>query len=156
MGPQGPTLGSHGPPPWDPMGPPNGIPYGPPQGAQGPGSMGQWVHGPLPWDPLGTPWDPMGPPHGIPWAPPWDPMGPPCFGLFGPPIQPKNVKIRPLGSFFMLNSMVKLPDLETPLKTQKIRKNLISKKNHFFFFAPESIPGVPGPPPRPRLQFLTW
>ena len=43
------------------------------------------------------------------------------MGLFGPPIWPKNLKIRPLGYFFMLNSILKLPDLEIPLKSQKIQ-----------------------------------
>ena len=58
-----------------------------------------------------------------------------CFGhvlgLFGPPIWPKNLRIRPLGYFFMQNSILKLPDLEIPLKIQKIRKTDFQKNRIF-------------------------
>ena len=53
------------------------------------------------------------------------------LGLFGPPIQPKNLKIRPLGYFFMQNSILEVPDLETPLKSLKISKKRISNKSNF-------------------------
>ena len=113
------------------------------------GSLDQWVLGPVgPWAPLGS----WAPPMGSHGPPPWDPMGPPCFGLFGPPIQPKILKIRPLGYFFMLHSMAMLPDLEIPLKSQKISKNRIPKKNqkiHFFFSLRNRSPGSLGPPAKP-------
>ena len=35
-----------------------------------------------------------------------------CFGLFGPPSQPKNLKIRPRACFFKARLMVMLPDVE--------------------------------------------
>ena len=54
LGPQGPTLGFHGSPPWDPIGTLPGDPMGTPE-----------------WDPTGPLWDPMGPPPC-----PWDPRAP--------------------------------------------------------------------------------
>ena len=54
-----------------------------------------------------------------------------CFGLFGPPNQPYNVKIRTRACFFIARLMVMLPDLETPPKSQKITKNWIFKNRIF-------------------------
>ena len=50
-----------------------------------------------------------------------------CLGLFGPPSQPYNVKIRPRACFFIACLMVMLPDVEIPFKSLKIMKNLIKK-----------------------------
>ena len=52
-------------------------------------------------------------------------------GLFGPLSQPKNLKIRPRKCFFIARLTIKLPDLEIPLKSRKIRKNLIFEKSNF-------------------------
>ena len=52
-------------------------------------------------------------------------------GLFGPPIRPKNLKIRPPGYFFKLRSILMLPGLEIPLKSEKITKNRIYKRPGF-------------------------
>ena len=52
--------------------------------------------------------------------------------LFGLPIWRKSIRIRPRGYFFMLRSILILPDLEIPLKSQKIRKKRISKKKRVF------------------------
>ena len=50
-----------------------------------------------------------------------------CFGLFGPPSQPNNVKIRPRACFFIALLMVMLPDVEMSFKSWKITKNFILK-----------------------------
>ena len=44
-----------------------------------------------------------------------------CFGAVRASHPTKNLRIRPLGYFFMLHSILKLPDLEIPLKSQKIQ-----------------------------------
>ena len=54
-----------------------------------------------------------------------------CFRLFGPPSQPKILKIRPRGYFFMLSSILMLPGFKIPPKSQKITKNWIFKKSDF-------------------------
>ena len=54
-----------------------------------------------------------------------------CFGLFGPPSQPKNLKIKPRGYFFKLRSILMLPGLVIPFKSEKITKKRISKKVDF-------------------------
>ena len=55
--------------------------------------------------------------------------------LFGLPIWRKNLRIRPRGYFFMLRSILILPDLEIPLKSQKIKKQRIYfKKSNFSNF----------------------
>ena len=40
-----------------------------------------------------------------------------CFGLFGPLLQPNNVKIRPRACFYIARLMVMLLDVETPPKS---------------------------------------
>ena len=45
-----------------------------------------------------------------------------CFGLFGPPSQPTNLKIRPQGYFFKLRSILMLPGLKILLENQKAQK----------------------------------
>ena len=47
------------------------------------------------------------------------------------PTKPKNLKIRPMGYFFKLRSILMLPGLEIPLKSEKISKNWIYKKVGF-------------------------
>ena len=47
------------------------------------------------------------------------------------PIRPKNLKIRPPGYFFKLRSILMLPGLEIPLKSEKITKNWIYKRPGF-------------------------
>ena len=62
--------------------------------------------------------DPQG---GVPRG--WSPGGGPRGGsreLFGLPTWRKNLRIRPWGYFFMLRSILIFPDLEIPLKSQKI------------------------------------
>ena len=54
-----------------------------------------------------------------------------CFGLFGPPSQSKNLKIRPRACFFIARLMVMLLDVEIQSKSRKITKHWIFK-NHFF------------------------
>ena len=44
------------------------------------------------------------------------------FKLFGPPIQPNKVKIRPRARFFIARLMVMLPDVEIPLKSKNNEK----------------------------------
>ena len=46
-----------------------------------------------------------------------------CFGLFEPPLQPNNVKIRQGACFFIARLMVMPPDVEISLKRGKITKN---------------------------------
>ena len=48
-----------------------------------------------------------------------------CRGLFGPPGWPKNLKIRPMGYFFKLRSILMLPGLEIPLKSKKNKTGFI-------------------------------
>ena len=43
-----------------------------------------------------------------------------CFGLFGPPSQPKNLKMRPRACFFMARLMAMLLDVEISLKNKKL------------------------------------
>ena len=45
-----------------------------------------------------------------------------CFGLFGPLLQPNNVKIRRGACFFIARLMVMLPDVEISPKSRKITK----------------------------------
>ena len=40
-----------------------------------------------------------------------------CFGLFGPPSQPENLKIRPRACFSIARLMVMLPDVELSPKS---------------------------------------
>ena len=47
------------------------------------------------------------------------------------PIRPKILKIRPMGYFFKLRSILMLPGLEIPLKSEKITKNRIYKRPGF-------------------------
>ena len=47
------------------------------------------------------------------------------------PIRPKNLKIRPPGYFFKLRSILMLPGLEIPLKSEKITKNWLYKRPGF-------------------------
>ena len=54
-----------------------------------------------------------------------------CFRLFGPPSQPKKLKIRPRGHFFKLRSILMLTGLKTTSKSQSNSKNRISKKSRF-------------------------
>ena len=54
-----------------------------------------------------------------------------CFGLFGPPSQPKNLRIRPQGYFFKLRSILMLPGFKIPPESQKISKNLIYENSIF-------------------------
>ena len=54
--------------------------------------------------------------------------------LFGLPTWRKKLRIRPRGYFFMLRSILILPDLEIPLKSQKITKKRIYKKSIFSNF----------------------
>ena len=54
-----------------------------------------------------------------------------CFGLFGPPSQPKNVRIRPQGYFFKLRSILMLPGLEILIKSEKVTKELFYRKPGF-------------------------
>ena len=60
-----------------------------------------------------------------------------CFGLFGPPSQPKNLRIRPWGYFFKLRSILMLPGFKIPLQSKKIKNGLFFKtiffKNRSFF-----------------------
>ena len=46
-----------------------------------------------------------------------------CLGLFGPPSQPKNLKIRPRAYFFIARLTVMLPDVEISFKNRKIKKH---------------------------------
>ena len=46
-----------------------------------------------------------------------------CFGLFGPLLQPKIMKIRQGASFFIARLMVMLLDVEISPKSRKIKKN---------------------------------
>ena len=78
---------------------------------------------------------PRGAPRGDPQG--GSPGGGPRGGsgeLFGLPIWRKNLRIRPRGYFFMLRSILILPDLEIPLKSQKITKKRIYKKSIFSNF----------------------
>ena len=50
-----------------------------------------------------------------------------CFGLFGSPVRPKNLKIRPYACFFKARLMVMLLDVEIYFKSRKIAKNKIFK-----------------------------
>ena len=78
---------------------------------------------------------PRGAPRGDPQG--GVPRGGPRGGsgeLFGLPTWRKNLRIRPRGYFFMLRSILILPDLEIPLKSQKIRKKRIYKKSIFSNF----------------------
>ena len=56
-----------------------------------------------------------GPQGGCPWGGSGE--------LFGLPIRRINPRIRPQGYFFMLRSILPLPDLKILLKLQKITKN---------------------------------
>ena len=53
-----------------------------------------------------------------------------CSGF---PSGDKNLGIRPRGYFFMLRSILILPDLEIQLKSPKIRKNEFIKNDFFKF-----------------------
>ncbi len=53
------------------------------------------------------------------------------LGLFGPPICPTNLKMRPGKYVFMLRSILLLPGLEICFKSEKITKNWIYKKVGF-------------------------
>ena len=73
---------------------------------------------------------PRGAPRGDPQG--GSPQGGPRGGsgeLFGLPIWRKNLRIRPQGYLFMLRSILILPDLEIPIKNQKIWKKRIYKKS---------------------------
>ena len=61
---------------------------------------------------------PGGVPRGVPGS---------CSGF---PSGEKNLRIRPRGYFCMLRSILILPDLEIPLKSQKIRKTRIYEKSN--------------------------
>ena len=66
-----------------------------------------------------------GSPGGVPGGVPGS-----CSGF---PSGEKNLRIRPQGYFFMLRSILILPDLEIPLKSQTIMKKQIYKNSFFFF-----------------------
>ena len=70
---------------------------------------------------------PRGDPRGV--SPGVSPGGSPgsCSGF---PSGEKNLRIRPRGYFFMLRSILILPDLEIPLKCQKIMKKRSCKKSN--------------------------
>ena len=71
--------------------------------------------------------DPKG---GVPRGGPQGVLGS-CSGF---PSGEKNLRIRPRGYFFMLRSILILPDLEIPLKSQKIREKRIYNKSNFSNF----------------------
>ena len=52
-----------------------------------------------------------------------------CLGLFGPPSQPYNVKIRSQTCFFKARLTVMLPDVEISFKSSKIKKNEFKQSN---------------------------
>ena len=84
--------------------------------------------------------------------------------LFGLHTWRTNLRIRPRGYFFMLRSILILPDLEIPLKSQTITKKRIYKKSMFSNFDQIMIWGygsawfftlIPNPtskPPQTRLK----
>ena len=53
------------------------------------------------------------------------------WGLFGPPVWPRNLTIRPQGYFFKLRSILMLRGLKTPIKSEKITKNQIHRRPGF-------------------------
>ena len=85
-------------------------------------------------------------------------------GLFGPPSQPKNLKIRPRACLFIAHLMVMLPDVEISLKSKKLMENW-NFKNRFFWKSKISSGSMPRcifwrfPPPEqpqntPKTRFF--